>query len=168
MNESRMESLQIDVAEYYKKYGPMVFKRCRILLGDEDKAMDAMQDVFVRLLQNQDRLKGTYPSSLLYRIATNVCLNIIRYEKKRPQTNSGDSLFEFAVYDDTEDRVAIWDLLDRALGKEKISTGDIAVMHYVDGMTLKEVAEVVGLSVSGIRKRLRNLKARINYLEAEK
>ena len=34
----------------------------------------------------------------------------------------------------------------------------MAVYHYVDGMTLEETAELSGLSVSGVRKRLRTLK----------
>ena len=65
----------------YEKYGPMVLRRCRRLLRDEDRALDAMQDVFVRVLQNQGRLHATYPSNLLYRIATNVCLNRIRDQR---------------------------------------------------------------------------------------
>ena len=30
----------------------------------------------------------------------------------------------------------------------------MALMHYVDGFTLEETAKEVGLSVSGVRKRL--------------
>jgi len=65
----------MNVEMLYQKYGAMVLRRCRRLLREEDHALDAMQDVFVRVLQRQDSLKATYPSSLLYRIATNVCLN---------------------------------------------------------------------------------------------
>ncbi len=167
INGKRNREMQIDVEVYYKKYGPMVLRRCRSLLGDEDRAMDAMQDVFVKLLQNQKKLKGTYPSSLLFRIATNVCLNIIRYEKNRPHVNNDDLLYSLATYDEMENRIVIRDYLDRIFENEKISTSDIAVMHYVDGMTLKEVADVIGLSVSGVRKRLRILRARVNYLEGK-
>jgi len=71
----------MNVETLYRTYGPMVLRRCRRLLRDEDRALDAMQDVFVRVLKNQDRLKATYPSSLLYRIATNVCLNHIRDQR---------------------------------------------------------------------------------------
>jgi RNA polymerase sigma-70 factor, ECF subfamily len=149
--------MEIDIAEYYRKYGPMVLRRCRMLLKDEDMAMDAMQDVFVKLLQNQKRLKGDYPSSLLYRIATNVCLNIIRYDKSRPQSDSDDILAYIASNDDMESRIEARDYLERIFAKEKSSTKEIAVMHYVDKMTLNEVAETSGLSVSGIRKRLRKL-----------
>ena len=37
-------------------------------------------------------------------------------------------------------------------------------MHWVDGMTLEEVAEACGLSVSGVRKRLRTLKGKAGQL----
>jgi RNA polymerase sigma-70 factor, ECF subfamily len=157
----------IDIAEYYRKYGPMVLRRCRMLLKDEDRAMDAMQDVFVKLLQNQKRLKGDYPSSLLFRIATNVCLNIIRYDKSRPQADSEDVLAYIASNDDMERRIEVRDYLDRLFAKEKTSTGEIAVMHYVDKMTLNEVAEMSGLSVSGVRKRLRKLSESVKSLNLE-
>jgi DNA-binding NarL/FixJ family response regulator len=52
-------------------------------------------------------------------------------------------------------------LLDHIFKREKKSTREIAVMHFVDGMTLKEVADEVGLSVSGVRKRIRELRSRV-------
>jgi RNA polymerase sigma-70 factor, ECF subfamily len=156
--------MQIDVAEYYRKYGPMVLRRCRALLRDEDSAMDAMQEVFVKLLQNRT-LVGNFPSSLLYRIATNICLNVIRSEKSRMRVNCEEILLNIASHDDTEDRIAVKDLLDRIFAREHVSTSEIAVMHYVDEMTLEEVAQTAGLSVSGVRKRLRNLKLHVKGLE---
>ena len=42
----------------------------------------------------------------------------------------------------------------------------IAVMHLLDGFTLQEVADEVGMSVSGVRKRLRKLKKTVHELEA--
>ena len=38
------------------------------------------------------------------------------------------------------------------------------VMHLVDGMTLQEVADAVGMSLSGVRKRLRSLRAGVTAL----
>ncbi len=72
----------IDVEALYRRYGPMVLRRCRSLLNDEDQALDAMQDVFVQVLRRKDSLRADYPSSLLYRIATNTCLNAIRSRKR--------------------------------------------------------------------------------------
>mgnify|MGYP006281868025 CR=1 FL=1 len=155
----------IDVEAWYRKYGPMVLRRCRFILKDEDRALDAMQEVFVKLLRNRDRLKDTYPSSLLYRMATNVCLNMIRSEKRRPETGSDQVLQLLAHMDESEERVAMRDLLDRIFSREPASTREIAVLHYVDGMTYQEVAAEVGLSVSGVRKRLRVLKEKVQQME---
>jgi RNA polymerase sigma-70 factor (ECF subfamily) len=83
----------------------MVLRRCRQLLKDEDKALDAMQETFVRLL------------------------------------------------------------LDQLFGGERESTRAMATLHYVDGLTLEETAAQVGLSVSGVRKRLRGLRAKGLALE---
>ena len=38
-------------------------------------------------------------------------------------------------------------------------------MHLVDGMTLEEVAREARMSVSGVRKRLRTLRGRLQELE---
>jgi len=156
--------MAIDVEEYYCKYGPMVLRRCRFLLKEEQKALDAMQEVFVKLLISKERLKGDYPSSLLFRIATNVCLNILK--KKAEQVEIKDEvLMEITSYEDTEKKVVLNDFLKFIFAKEKVSTKEMAVMHYVDKMTFEEVAEIVGMSVSGVRKRLREFKARVEKLK---
>ncbi len=158
-------SLQIDVAEYYTRYGPMVLRRCRQLLKDEDRALDALQEVFIKLILYQGRLKNRYPSSLLYRISTNVCLNLIREQRIRAVVSQEDVLARIADHNDFEEKVVLRDTLDRIFIGEKISTREIAVMHFVDGMTLSEVAQEVGLSVSGVRRRLRKLRARLVSLK---
>ena len=45
------------------------------------------------------------------------------------------------------------------------STGTIAVLHLHDGLTLEQTADAVGMSVSGVRKRLRKLRAALVELE---
>lgn len=155
----------MNVDELYRHYGPMVIRRCTQLLRDEDLALDAAQDVFVRLLERQDRLKDDYPSSLLYRMATNLCLNRIRDAKRWKTTADPDLLDQIADWDDTEGRTEALSVLDRLFGRERESTRTMAVLHYVDGMTLEQVANEVSMSVSGVRKRLRGLRASLQELE---
>jgi AcrR family transcriptional regulator len=47
-------------------------------------------------------------------------------------------------------------LLDRLFRRHPESTRTMAVLHHVDGMTLEQVARECGMSVSGVRKRLRD------------
>ena len=74
--------MAIDVAAWYEKYGPMVIRRCRQILGNGEDALDAVQDVFVNLLKGEEKLDDRFPSSLLYTMATNVCLNRLRKGKR--------------------------------------------------------------------------------------
>jgi RNA polymerase sigma-70 factor, ECF subfamily len=150
----------LDVEALYKKYGPMVLRRCRSLLRDEEKARDAMQDTFVRLLRGRERLTGDAPSSLLYCIATNVCLNVMRAEKARPESAGDEMLDLIAGSDDVEALGQARALAEDIFAKEEPSTRTMAVLHYVDGLTLEETAARVGLSVSGLRKRLEALRRR--------
>ena len=46
----------------------------------------------------------------------------------------------------------------RIFSNEKESTRAIAVMHYVDKMKLETIASEIGLSLSGVKKRLKKLK----------
>lgn len=150
----------IDIKEYYGRYAPMVLRRCRQLLRDEEKAKDALQEVFVKLLKHQARLRDQYASSLLFRISTNICLNMIRDERSHPSVSQEDILRGIASYDESEHRAVMRDVLDRIFRKEKSSTREMAVMYFVDGMTLQEVAAEIGLSISGVRKRIREFRIR--------
>ncbi len=159
--------MAIDVEALYRRYGPMVHRRCKSMLGDDDRAADAMQDTFALLIQHQARLDAEAASSLLWRMATNVCLNRLRSKKRRGETTDEALLDAIAGADDLEGRSVAAAVLDRLFGREPASSRTMAVMHLVDGMTLEEVAREHGLSVSGVRKRLRTLKARLEALEPE-
>ena len=76
-----------------------------------------------------------------------------------------DTLVAIARVAAPEDRSAARDLLDRLFGAEPDSTATIAVMHLLEGHTHQEVADAVGLSVSGVRKRLRKLRGLLDQLE---
>ena len=151
---------EIDIEEFYLRYGPMVLRRCRQLLINEERAKDAAQEVFVKLLINKNQLKNQYPSSLLFRISTNTCLNMIRENRNRLLLDDEDILESIAAYDESEEKIVMQDILKKIFRKENPSTREIAVMHFVDGMTLQEVAAEIGLSVSGVRKRIREFRSR--------
>lgn len=125
-----------------------------------------MQDVFVEVLRRHDRLDGASPAALLLRVATNVCLNRLRTQRRHPEDGEAALLATIASHlPSDESRAGARGLLNRIFERENESTLVMAVMHYVDRMTLEEVAGEIGLSVSGVRKRLRSLRARLPVAE---
>lgn len=156
--------MAVDIESLYRAHGPLVLRRCRRLLRDEGKALDAMQDVFVELLRRKETLDERAPAALLLRTATNVCLNRLRTERRHPEDREEALLA--AIASDTgganqESRSLARRMVDRLFADSPDSTALIAVLHYVDRLTLEEVAAEVGLSVSGVRKRLAGLRARL-------
>jgi RNA polymerase sigma-70 factor (ECF subfamily) len=153
--------VSIDVETFYKTYGPMVYRRCRSILRDEEAAVDAMQDTFVRILRSGERLDGHAPSSLLYTAATNVCLNILRSRRRKGELEWKEE-YEAAGADTGEtgweNRLLGSHFLERLFEEEEESTRTMAYLHYLDGFTLEETARQTGMSISGVRKRLRRLR----------
>jgi RNA polymerase sigma-70 factor (ECF subfamily) len=164
----------LDVEGTYLRYGPMVLRRCRALLRHDAKAQDAMQDVFVNLLRHGERLDDDALAALLMRMATNVCLNKLRTDRRHPEDADDELLARIAGVDDgaesgsSESRSVAQNLLAKLFRTDDplaASSRTIAVMHLVDGMTLEEVAREARLSVSGVRKRLRTMRGRLQELE---
>lgn len=159
------ERKDIDIEAFYTRYGPMVLRRCRKLLGDEQAAHDAMQEVFLKVLTRRDSLTGDYPSALLFRIATNTCLNRIREDRRHSLHGHPPELRELVLAPALDSAVSAGNLLDHLFENEREEARQIAVMYFVDGMTLREIGAAVKLSTSGVHKRLDRLRRRIRVLE---
>ena len=152
----------------YETYAPMVFRRCAYLLRDESEAQDMMQEVFLRVYDRMDTLDLSQPSSLLWNTATRLCLNRIRDKKRRGlDVDTSELLLSIACAEDEQDSFGAQSVLAKLFSKEPKSSRTMAVLHFVDGMTLEETAREVGLSVSGVRKRLRGLQAKVKTLEVQ-
>jgi len=148
-----------DFGEFYQKYGPMVLRRCKFMLLNEEMALDAMQDVFLQLIENRSKVRD-FCSSLFYVTATRVCLNKIRANKVRSGPDF-DSIADIMADDFSEleiQKVEAEIILDNIFAERDSKDALIATLHYVDGLTLEETAEQIGMSVSGIRKRIVSLK----------
>jgi RNA polymerase sigma-70 factor (ECF subfamily) len=134
----------------------MVYRRCLHLLKNEQDALDCMQDVFMTVTKNI--LHMEFPSSYLYRMATNHCLNWIR-DRKYHDDSDIDDLISFIASSDVTDEVTTFNsILEKIFNGHPESTRVIATLHLYDGYTLEEVSEMVNMSLSGVRKRLRSLK----------
>ena len=136
------------------------------MLKDEQSALDAMQDVFVAILRRREELEDRGLSALLWRTATNLCLNKLRSQRRKPMDPDLDRILQISDAAQQLDRTHARGLLQRALASEPEGTELIAVLHLHDGLTLEETAEMVGMSVSGVRRRLRQLRSVAAELEA--
>ena len=159
------ENLRIDVEAYYRRYGPMVWRRCLRMLRNEEAAMDALQEVFVKLMIYRESLKGTSPSSLLYRMATNLCLNKIRDQRRQGVRESLDLAESRFSGSPQEAGLDLQMALEAILEDEEESTRQMAFLYFIDGLSLKEVSLEMEMSVAGVHRRLQHLRGRLKRLK---
>ena len=146
------------LSRLYTLYAPTVYRRCRYLLRDDEEARDAMHDVFIKV---QDKFKGfrgqASPLTWINRIATNHCLNILRSRKARWRQDI-QQVAKVAEQSRDNDHAALerQDLVRAILARCDKSLQEIAIYYFVDAMKQEEIAQLVGISVPTLRKRLRH------------
>lgn len=152
-------TMSLDVEALYRRYGDMVLGRCMSLLRNEADAREACQEVFLKVHRASDRFRGeASPSTFLYKITTNHCLNVIRSRKRRPETPVDDLTY---VPDSVVvDKVELRQLLDHLLTGEDERTMECVIYYYVDGMTHRAIGDMTGVTEAAVRKRLKKFQAR--------
>jgi RNA polymerase sigma-70 factor (ECF subfamily) len=145
-----------EIEELYRKYGALVRRRARSILGDDHEAQDAMQEVFVRVIAAMAEFRGqSQPSTWLYRITTNLCLNRIRDSRRRRDrlaeaSEEGNEPMVPAAPPPPEARSTMRAVLARV----ETELAQVAVLYYVDDMDQAEIALVLGVSRRTIGYRL--------------
>lgn len=139
------------VTTLYRRYGPLIFIRCRRLLRNDAAAEDATQEVFLRVLRHIERApEDDEALRWIYRISTNYCLNLLRDRKQEVPLESAPE----EPVPDAEAQVLDRDLVLRALAAVPASLRAAAVLHYVDGMEQAKVAATLGVSRRTVNYRL--------------
>lgn len=145
--------------DLYTQFSRNVFARALTLLGREDAAKDAMQEVFLRVLSGDGKiLKEPKPMGWLYRVTTNLCLNRLRDDRNRTvllARNIKGQINNPA----TEAQVVVRNLL-RSLPPDLQL---MAVCYYVDEMTRDEIADLTGVSRRTVGNRLLAFRAALAY-----
>ena len=142
-------------------YGPMVYRQCCGLLKSRDKALDAVQEIFLKLFLRRDSMTVQYPMSLLYRMATNYCLDRLRQDRKFVPGEHLDLLRHLPCSSPIEDRLMAENVFAYILKNEKSEAHQVAVLFFLNGLTIKEIVIETGLSRSSVYRHLERLKGKL-------
>jgi len=118
----------------YEEYGKGIYRLCLRMTGSPSDAEDLTQDTFVAAMEGWHRFRGeAAPLTWIYRIAVRKARRHIRLRAFRlPRRDSTASQQDVAIRID----------LARALTKLSLSNREAFLLVKVEGLTLKQAAEV--------------------------
>lgn len=146
-----------DVQELYRRYGRAIYRRCWYFLRNDDDALDATHEVFLKIVECYGEFRGdASPLTWTVRIATNHCLNRIRSQRAGWRDRYHRAAVHAADLSQPDGR-HVWksDLVREILTRVPDDVRAAAVYYFVDEMTQDEAAAAVGCSVPTLRKKLR-------------
>lgn len=158
MARPRLDEREIEAL--FRRYGPLVRRRARSILGSDHEADEALQEVFVRVLAAGADFRGeSQPSTWLYRITTNLCLNRLRDDRRHRERLEREADAErvsqaadaSGTREGSADRRAV---LRQVLARVPEDLARIAVHYHVDEMDQEEIAAALGVSRRTIGYRL--------------
>jgi len=153
--------ISIRIEDLYDRYAHLLYRRCLALLGNPADAEDALQEVFVRAMRAADSFRGeSAPSTWLYRICTNHCLNLIRSSQRRRLRQERRAQDPDRITHTPAEQMENAALIRELLPAFDRKAQELAIYYFVDEMNQQEVAEAMGLSVPTVRKRLKKFIAK--------
>jgi RNA polymerase sigma-70 factor, ECF subfamily len=155
-----------------------VYALSRRMLADPEEAADATQEVFVRVMRSVLGFRGESAfGTWLHRVTVNVCLTMLRKRSKAREAGLVAGSTPFGLPDDEsslasadplpEDIAATADLAARseaALATLPEDARAVVVLRDIEGLSTKEVAELLGVTESVVKVRLHRAHAKLRAL----
>lgn len=136
-------------------YYPEILRYCIWHAPDEAMAEDAAQETFLKAVKyiGSCGFSGKF-RAFLYKIAANTCIDMKK--NKWNQHTALDMLPEEPVYTETEYAKVEEDMVIRSLVRElEPKQQEILILRFGQDLKLREIAEIVGLSMRTVQSKLR-------------
>jgi len=157
----------------YDRYKDQIYRTALAITRDQQAAEDILQDCFLRLHANIDRLDGSVPiAPWLYRVTVNLSYNW--HARGRRWIHSLEGVIEGLVSgpqtspERQAERRELKDIVQRAIDSLSFNQRAVVVLFYLGGFSLEEIAYILDCPVGTVKSRLhyarRNLR---RWLEKE-
>lgn len=141
---------------FYDRHSADLYNFMYYRTGDEDQAMDLVQEAFVKIFQNCKKIDLPKAKSYLFTTANNLFLNHVKHQKVKrtyaalqpaePVTGE-DPLF---VLREKE----YMDQLHEAIGKLTDAQREVFLLNRIEGKKYREISEMLEISEKAVEKRM--------------
>ncbi|MBP7806602.1 sigma-70 family RNA polymerase sigma factor [Candidatus Gracilibacteria bacterium] len=159
---------ELQLKECFEKYADMLYRLCLFRLhGDEMAATDLVQESFYRAgveLEKGKKIENL--KSFIFRIATNLIIDGSRkiQVESLDQKVEEDEFIPSSILPSPEKQAHAQIELERMYGildELPAPDRDIFLLRFVEDITPKEIADMLGLDTNALTVRLHRLKSKV-------
>ncbi|MDO4974555.1 MAG: sigma-70 family RNA polymerase sigma factor [Eubacteriales bacterium] len=143
------------------------------MTGDAQDAEDMAQEAFLKAYRSLGDFRGESKFSVwLYRIVSNVCLDHLRRQSRRPSVSltAEDEEGEEQQWDVPDERLSPERLLEQKLTREAVQKGlrelpeeqrQILLLREIKGLSYEEIGEILSLEPGTVKSRIFRARKRL-------
>lgn len=151
MHSGNKEAVSIIVERYYAD----IYRFCLYMVQTENDAYDIVQETFLKFMNYGTSYKHHNLKGYLLTIARNICFNYFRDKKEKAAVIEKEEIDKIPNWKDmlieVEDAVYLKNLLKK-LSQE---TREVIILRIYEEMKFKDIAKIMGCSVSTTKSRFR-------------
>ena len=152
---------QEEVASLYRRHVDMVYQICLMLMKNVPDAEDAVQTVFRKVMEYDRPFRDhEHEKAWLIVTARNECRNQLKHWWRTRRES--EEILNTLAWEQPEDR-ALWETILRLPEKYRL----VLYLHYYQGYTALETAEMLGKNPSTVRGWLVQARGKLKELLEE-
>ena len=155
-----MKSKDVDLESVIDRYSDMLYKICFLILKNEQDTKDVLQETFLIYYTKQPEFESEeHKKAWLIKVSQNKCKEFLRFHKRHVNISLEDMEETLAITDglsgsDKEILSLVWDL--------DYKLKSVVILFYIEGYTVKEVAEILHTTPSAVKKRLQRAREKLS------
>lgn len=144
-----------DFAEITTRHADRIFSLCLRMTGNRQDALDASQEVFMRLLRKIHLYDGSAAfTTWLHRVASNVCYDQLRSRSRRPMpVEDPPEMADLTPLRDM-DSAELRPVIEEALALLPYDYRAPIVLRDMEGYSYEQIEEALGIPGGTVRSRL--------------
>lgn len=145
----RIFALEPDMDLMVRQYGDSLLRVCILYLRDVPLAEDAVQETFLRAFRSYASFRHECSTrTWITGIAINVCRSMLRSAWRR-RVNVTDTIEHMGKSYEMPDHT-----VTEAVMNLPAKQREAVVMHYIEGMKIREIADILGIPLQTVSSRL--------------
>lgn len=156
------QSVRSDIENLMSKYGDLLFKTCVLTVKNKYDAEDIVQETMLKYyMASKDFMDDEHKKAWLLRVSQNMCKNLLDY-KKRHAHISYDEL-EGCIEGGTSYSVGSMEEFMKIANLD-YKYQSVIVLHYFEDLSVEEVADILEISVSATKMRLKRAREKLKKI----